>query len=269
MKESLLEYFGMKKTPFGKDLSKQELFVYPQLQELEEILNLTVTNRSMAMITSRAGCGKTTGVRAFVDELSPRQYKVIYLGQDQRGNGLFARLADELGLKPELSRSYRSLHLSKRLENEVISGGKELVLVVDEAHLLERAALEDLRLLSNSEMDRRSLVSIIFLGQIWIRDRLKYREYEALNQRLRLRYALEGLSEQETGQYIRHHLTLVGCLKELFTPDAIKQIFLASGGILRLINNICFASLVKAKSANKKTIDGSLVKRVVQEQEVI
>jgi type II secretory pathway predicted ATPase ExeA len=161
------------------------------------------------------------------------------------------------------------LHISKRLENEVIAGGKEIVLVVDEAHLLERQALEELRMLTNSEMDRRSLVSIIFVGQIWLRDRLRYREYEALNQRLRLRYALEGLTEKETGQYIQHHLELVGCSKELFTSDAVKQIFLASGGLLRPINNVCFASLLKAKSGGKKTVDGALVKRVAQEQEVL
>lgn len=268
MKQSLLDYFEMTRTPFGKDLSKQELFMYSQLHELEEMLSLTVGDRSMLLVTGRAGTGKTTPVRAFLGEL-PRKYKVIYLGQDRRGNSLFARLADELGLRPEISRNYRSLHLSKRIENEVIAGGKELVFVVDEAHLLERDTLEELRLLSNSEMDRKSLISIILLGQIWIRDRLKYREYEALSQRLRLRYALEGLSEQETGDYIRHHLALAGVTTELFVPEAIKQIFIASGGILRSINNICFASLVKAKSMKRKTIDGALIKRVVQEQEVI
>ena len=137
---------------------------------------------------------------------------------------------------------------------------------MDEAHLLDRSTLEDLRLLSNSGMDRRSMVSIILLGQIWLRDRLKYREYEALNQRLRLRYSLEGLSEAETGQYIEHHLKLVGCSKDLFADEAVKQIFIASGGIPRPINNLCVASLLKAMLTKKKTVDGSLVKRVAREQ---
>lgn len=135
-------------------------------------------------------------------------------------------------------------------------------------HLLDRSTLEDLRLFSNSKMDRHSMVSIILLGQIWLRDRLKYREYEALNQRLRLRYSLEGLSETETGQYIEHHLRLVGCSKELFTTDAVKQVFIASGGIPRPINNLCVAGLLKAMLTKKKTVDGSLVKRVAKEQEV-
>ncbi|MBX9725174.1 MAG: AAA family ATPase [Candidatus Obscuribacterales bacterium] len=268
MKDTFLDYFGLKKTPFGKDLSRQELFSYPQLNELEELIQLTVSRRSMGLITSRAGCGKTTACRAFLSELPARQYKIIYLGQDYRGASLFARLANELGLRPELARNYRSFHISKRLENEVSAGGKEIVLVADEAHLLERPTMEELRLLTNSEMDRKSLVSIIVMGQIWIRDRLKYREYEALNQRLSLRYSLEGLSEKETSDYVHHHLTLAGANGDgLFTADALKQIFISSGGILRVINNICLAAMLKAKSLKRNVIDGALVKRVVKEQE--
>lgn len=268
MKDLFLEYFGLKRAPFSKDLSKQELFNYPQLDELEEIIQLTVSRRSMGLITSRAGCGKTTACRAFLSEL-PRQYKVIYLGQHFRSSSLFAQLADELGLRPEQTRNYRSFHISRRLENEVVVGGKEIVLVADEAHLFERSTMEELRMLTNSEMDRKSLVSIIMLGQIWMRDRMKFREYEALNQRVSLRYALEGLSEKETVAYVQHHLGLAGLTSDnLFAPDALKQIFISSGGILRLINNICLAAMLKAKSLKRKVIDAPLIKRVVQEQEV-
>ncbi|MBX9723359.1 MAG: AAA family ATPase [Candidatus Obscuribacterales bacterium] len=266
MTQTLHEYFGFSKTPFGKDLSRQQLFMYPQVREMEEVLRLTLSDHSMSLGASRAGCGKTTVTRAFLEDLPMSQYKVIYLGQDRRGNSLLARLAEELGLAPEETRSYRSLHLSKAIERHISVSGKELVFVVDEAHLLDRSTLEDLRLLSNSGMDRRSMVSIILLGQIWLRDRLKYREYEALNQRLRLRYSLEGLSEAEAGQYIEHHLKLVGCSKDLFASEAVKQIFIASGGIPRPINNLCVASLLKAMLTKKKTVDGSLVKRVAREQ---
>jgi type II secretory pathway predicted ATPase ExeA len=268
MTQTLHEYFGFSKTPFGKDLSRQQLFMYPQVREMEEVLRLTLSDHSMSLGASRAGCGKTTVPRAYLEDLPMSQYKVIYLGQDRRGNSLLARLAAELGLTPEETRAYRSVHLSKGIERQVLVGGKELVLVIDEAHLLDRPTLEDLRLLSNSGMDRHSMLSIILLGQIWLRDRLKYREYEALNQRLRLRYSLEGLSEAETGQYIEHHLGLVGCTKDLFAADAVKQVFIASGGIPRPINNLCVASLLKAMLTKKKTVDGGLVKRVAKEQEV-
>lgn len=269
MSDDFLTYFGLTKSPFGKDLSKSELFEYQQLKELDEILRLTVKDRAFVLVTGRAGTGKTTATRAMLEDLPPTKYKVIYLGQDPKSPSLFARLADALGMRLELTRSYRSLHISRRLENEVLAGGKEIVLIVDEAHLIDRSALEELRMLSNSEMDRKSLISVILLGQIWLRDRLKYREYEALSQRIRLRYALEGLSEEECGQYIQHHMKFAGCSKEVFTADAIKQIFVASGGILRVINNICFACLLKAKTLSLKTVSAPLVKRVVQEQEVL
>jgi type II secretory pathway predicted ATPase ExeA len=269
MKDSFLDYFGLQKAPFGKDLSRQELFKYPQLDELEDMIRVIVSRRTMGLVTSRAGCGKTTACRAILGELPSRQHKIIYLGQDLSGSSLFARLADELGLRPQFARISRTFHISRRLENEVNVGGKEIVLLVDEVHALERSVTEELRLLTNSEMDRKSLLSIILLGQIWFRDRLKYREYEALSQRLTLRYSLEGLSEAETVAYVQHHLQLAGTGQEIFTADALKQLFLSSGGILRIINNVSLAAMLKAKSLKKKVVDGALVKRVVKEQEVV
>lgn len=266
MTQSFHEYFGFEKTPFGKDLSKQQLFMYQQVHELEQVLRLTVLDHSLLFVAARSGTGKTTVTRAHLEELPREKYKVIYLGQDRRGTSLLMRLGDELGLKPHETRCYRSVHISQAIENQILASGRELVLAVDEAHMLDRNTLEDLRLLSNSKMDSQSMVSIILLGQTWLRDRLKFREYEAINQRLRLRYSLEGLSETETGQYIKHHLKLVGCSRELFTADAVKQVFITSGGILRLINNLCVASLLKAMLLRKKIVDGSLVKRVAKEQ---
>jgi type II secretory pathway predicted ATPase ExeA len=96
MKNTFLEYFSMTKAPFGKDLSRQELFNYPQLLQLEEMIELTVAHRSMLLTTSRAGGGKTTATRACLEALPEKQYKVIYLGQDQGAPSLFARLADSM-----------------------------------------------------------------------------------------------------------------------------------------------------------------------------
>jgi len=101
----------------------------------------------------------------------------------------------------------RILQITQRLELQ--SANKNIVIVVDEAHLLDQATLEDLRLLTNQDMDRRSPVSILILAQHWLRFVLQKQGYEALYQRLRLRFALEGLSEEQTFAYIKHHLTSV------------------------------------------------------------
>jgi len=106
------------------------------------------------------------------------------------------------------------------------------------------------------------------LGQRWLRGMLKKEGHEALYQRLRLRYALEGLSEHQTKEYIQHHLKLAGCKGKLFNDEAIKLIFIASEGILREINNICYECLLVGVSRKAVLITEDIVNWVVDQREL-
>jgi general secretion pathway protein A len=266
-KRRFTEWFGLNTYPFGKDLDHSVLYAYPQLEELHQILDLTLESCSAALVTGQAGTGKTTAVRGFVETLPTNQYRVIYLGNDQTGHTLFARLALELGLKLSHANGQRMLQLKNHIQRHITGAGRQLVLVIDEAHLLDGRTLEDIRLLTNSQMDRRSDVILVLLGQLWLRSKLKNLGHEALYQRMRFRYGLEGLSRKQTSEYIQHHLQLVGCKKQLFTPAALEQLFLASGGILREINNLCVDCLLKASNLSKTEIDPKIVKMVTDQRD--
>lgn len=263
---SVKDFFQLRCSPFTKNLAGEQLFQYKQLDELFSILNATVEDSSMALVTGRAGVGKTTAIRGFLDGLSTSQYKVIYLGQDQRGAGLLTRLGTQLGLRLNWTWSKRVLQISQRLEH--LSSTHRIVLVVDEAHLLDQTTLEDLRLLTNQDIDRYSPVSILLLGQHWLRGVLKTQGYEALYQRLRLRYSLEGLTEEETGQYVKHHMVLAGCQRDIFEKKSLARIFSASEGILREVNNIAFEAMMRAASTNQQTVDEKVVRWVLNQREV-
>jgi type II secretory pathway predicted ATPase ExeA len=263
---TMQEYYGFERAPFSKDLSYKELYRYPQLEQLFERLRVTTADGAGLLVTGRAGTGKTTAVRGFLDSLEAK-YRVIYLGQYQKGTALFAKLGLEFGIRKHLIGARRMVSLVQRVTDESNSGRK-IVLVIDEAHLLERPTFEDIRLLTNADMDRRSPMSLIMLGQRWLRGMLKSDIQEALYQRLRLRYALEGLSEGETKEYIQHHLELAGNGKVIFTNEAIKIIFVASEGILREINNICYEALLVGFSKKAKKIDPAIVNWVVDQREL-
>lgn len=259
------EFFGFEKAPFLKDLGFRELYRYPQLEQLFQRIQSTTEDGTGLLVTGRAGTGKTTAIRGYLESLSSR-FRVIYLGQYQRGSALFSRLGIEFGIRKNLAGPRRMVGLIQRITEESTTG-RRLVLVIDEAHLLENPTLQDIRLLTNADMDRRSPMSLILVGQRWLRGMLKVEGQEALYQRLRLRYSLEGLSEMETEEYIEHHLKLVGSSKVPFTPEAIKLIFVASEGILREINNICYEALLVAASQKCKKIDVSIVNWVVDHRE--
>jgi len=267
MKRKLTEWFGLTKVPFGKDITTKNLFSYPQLDELHQILELAVASRSGTLVTGEAGTGKTTAVRGFLDTLSVTHYRVIYLGNDQHGGALFSRLGAELGMRLSMARSQRMLQLTQHIRRHVAGSGKELVLVIDEAHLLDGRTLEDIRLLTNSEMDTRTDVILFMLGQLWLRSKLKNHGHAALYQRLRFRYGLEGLTKQQTKSYVQHHLGLCGCTKEVFTVDAMDYLFMASGGILREINNLTVDALLKATNLGKHRVDEQIIRMVVNQRD--
>ena len=83
---------------FGKDVDEDGIFSYAQFEQLQAFLKATVKKRSMALITGKAGTGKTTGTRAFTDRLPANQYQVIYFGQDQDGSNLLRRFVQILAL---------------------------------------------------------------------------------------------------------------------------------------------------------------------------
>jgi type II secretory pathway predicted ATPase ExeA len=254
--------------PFSKSLSYDVLFTYSQLNELHRLLRLTIDQKSMLLCTGQAGVGKTTAIRAVTDELPTNKYLIAYLGQDQEAASVWRRLSASFGLRPRVSRAHTRLSVSQYLNDNLIEQGKDVILVVDEAHLLDATTLEDIRLLTNTDFDRASALTIILLGQLSLRSRVKTAGFEALNQRLRYRYALEGFTEDETTAYIKHHLHLANKPQDLFSPEAIKLIFFASQGIPREINNYCLTSILKAQSTDTTTINGKLVRQVLDQRDM-
>ncbi len=254
-------------TPFAKTFPDDGVFSYSQYEELKKLLKRTTEERSLLLLTGQAGVGKTTALRAFTNELPTNKYQIIYVGQDQEGVNLSRRLASALGIPPQRSKAHTWLLISQNLSDNLREQGKEVVLVVDEAHLLENNTLQEIRLLTNAEFDRTSPIILFMVGQLSLRTRLKMAGQEALNQRLRFRYALEGLTEEETGDYIRHRIHITGGDEDIFADDAIRTIFLASQGIPREINNLCTVALMQAETLGVQRIDGKLIRQVVDQRE--
>lgn len=263
---TIQEHFGFARTPFSKDIAFADLYRYPQLEELFVRLSATAHDGSGLLVTGRAGTGKTSAVRGFLESLGTR-YRVIYLGQYQFGNALFARLGLEFGLRANTWAKKRMVGLVQKLAEES-SSGRRLILIIDEAQLLDRPTFEDIRLLTNIDMDRRSPMSLIMIGQRWLRGILRTEDQEALYQRLRLRYALEGLSEAQTKEYIQHHLQLAGCPKQLFSAGAMRAVFVASEGIPREINNICYEALLECADKGAQKVEEKIVDWVVDQRDL-
>jgi len=126
--------------------------------------------------------------------------------------------------------------------------------------------LNELRFVINFDVDSVSPLALILTGQPELRDRLKLRTLRAIDQRINVRFHLNGLSEIESKKYIFHSLQKAGGTHMFFSDDAVKAIFQHSNGIPRLINALCIDCLVDAVTREQHTIDASNVARVITER---
>ena len=123
--------------------------------------------------------------------------------------------------------------------------GQQVVLIIDEAHLLSIASLEHIRLLSNIEITAKKLLQILLIGQNELSHKLRRREMRQLRQRLNVNRVLSHLSRSETFEYIDHRLQVAGSgFDKCFESECEKPIYKMTGGVPRSINRLCDTALL-------------------------
>jgi len=128
-------------------------------------------------------------------------------------------------------------------------------------------SLEDLRLLTACDFDRRSPFALVLVGQPLLRERLNEPQHYSLTQRIGVRLRLRPLSEAEMPLFLERHLKAAGARKNLFEPDAIAALFQHTRGVPRLVQNVALASMLVCLDGGKKTIDAAAVQQAVADLE--
>jgi type II secretory pathway predicted ATPase ExeA len=119
------------------------------------------------------------------------------------------------------------------LAAEAAERHRTVVLIVDEAQLLQPDQLEELRLMTNAEMDSASPFAGILIGQPTLARQLRMGTFAALDQRIATRYAIKPMDLAESAAYLRHHMALAGREEPLFADDAVARLHRVSSGLPR------------------------------------
>ena len=139
-----------------------------------------------------------------------------------------------------------------------------MILCIDQAHLLEPAQLEELRLLTNMDMDSASPFAGILLGQPTLARQLRMGTFAALDQRIATRFAIKPMDLGESATYLRHHIALAGRNEPLFADDAVARLHRIANGLPRALNNAATAALIAA-AAGKDLVDDACAKKAAAE----
>ncbi len=264
--DRLCSYFGFTKVPFGKSVPPASLFRSNAHQEAVARLAWCLEERGLAVLTGEVGCGKTVAARAAVVGLDPSRTQVMYCPNPTvGGRGILSLIVAGLGGTPRFHRSALVPQAADALACAEAERGRRVLLVVDEGHLLDQDQLEDLRMITNAEMDSRSPAGIWLVGQPVLRRRLHQTTMAALDQRVSLRIHMEGMDLKETLGYVRHHLFLVGRTDAVFSDDAVAVIAHAARGLPRAVNNLALQALVATFAADKAVVDEQAAKMAVVE----
>jgi type II secretory pathway predicted ATPase ExeA len=153
--DQVRSYFGFTQVPFGKSLPPSALYKTAGHQEAVARVSFLVSEQAIGVLTGEVGSGKTVAARAAVAELEPSRHTVVYLPNPAVGaRGLYAEVVARLGGEPRFHKAFLIAQVASLLAAESAERGRAIVLVVDEAHLLDSSQLEELRLMTNARWTR-------------------------------------------------------------------------------------------------------------------
>ena len=260
------QHFALTDFPFDLQLAPEELFASATLAEAEARLKHLLELRAIGLVTGEAGSGKTTVCRKIAAGRHPGLYRVFYVPLST-GNvmDMYKSIGWELGLPTERNRASAFRVIRAEITRLTLEAKQRPVLIVDEAHHLRNEVLEDLRLLTNYEMDSHNRLCLLLVGLTELRRRLSMTVHESLAQRIVVRHHLAGLSREELPDYLTHRLRRVGCELPLFEPPAVEALFQATQGTPRKVNRLAHYALTSAALHRAKRVATEHVQAALEE----
>ncbi|MBV8520341.1 MAG: AAA family ATPase [Acidobacteria bacterium] len=262
------DFFGLDAKPFGKTPDPSFLYESRQHREALARLEYAVEEKELALLTGDIGSGKTTLSRALIDRIGDARPVVLLINPRLTPTQLLRAVARGLELEPARFRHELLDQLHTKLY-ELYEARREPVLMIDEAQLIpSKATFDEIRLLTNFQLDDQNLLSVVLIGQPELEERLERHAYAPLRQRIGMRYSLGPLSVEETIRYIEHRIRVAGGQRNPFSTDAMETIHALSGGIPRLINTLATTALLDAFGEDAETIEPPRVHSAAAEHRI-
>ena len=261
-------FYGLSKKPF--QLNPDPTFYFGSRQHRRAMAYLEYglhQNEGFIVITGEVGAGKTTLVRSLFGKLDPEQVVAANLVSTQLdADDTLRMVASAFGIPTKQTDKSTLLLSLEAFMVSVAKQGKRCLLVVDEAQNLTPRAVEELRMLSNFQLETHALLQSFLIGQPEFRHILQSPQMQQLRQRVIAACHIGPMDAEETQGYVEHRLKCAGWRDSpRFEPNAYQAIFEASGGLPRRINSVCDRLLLSGFLAEKRVFTGADVEEVAGE----
>jgi type II secretory pathway predicted ATPase ExeA len=261
------DFFGLRERPFS--LVPDPEFIYwskPHARAFSMLEYGLLTRAPITLITGEVGAGKTTLLHHLLKTVGDDV--VIGLVSNAHGDrGELLRWV-LLALDQQALPSETYVDLFGRFQQYLIdeyAKGKRVILVFDEAQNLSRESLEELRMFTNINANKDELLQLVLVGQPELRDIIRRADLRQFAQRVSAAFHLPAMDVQTVRAYIRHRLEVAGGAPDIFSLAAADLVYEASGGVPRLVNQLCDLSMVYAYTKNTTKVVRLTVQQVLDD----
>jgi type II secretory pathway predicted ATPase ExeA/septal ring-binding cell division protein DamX len=266
-----LEHFGLREAPFR--ITPHTEFFFSGANRgatLEALIYAITAGEGMVKVTGEVGTGKTMLCRVLMERL-PDSVETIYLAVPSLSRDeMLAAIAGDLEIETAGANTTRLVRSLQERLVELHSAGRQVVALIDEAHAMPLATLEEIRLLSNLETNKEKLLQIVLFGQPELDQHLALPNMRQLKERITHAFTLGPLPPKEVDEYVRFRLRAAGYRgPDLFGPDALRIITEASEGLTRRINIYADKTLLAAFAGGTHTVTADHARAAVSDTQIV
>jgi general secretion pathway protein A len=260
-------HFGLAERPFSLVPDPEFIYWSPAHRRAFAILEYGVLTRApITLITGGVGTGKTTLLHHMIRSVG----QDVRLGLVSNAHGDRGELLRWvlLALAQPAGPQETYVDLFGRFQQYLIAeyaAGRRVILIFDEAQNLSRESLEELRMFTNINSGKDELLQLVLVGQPELRDIVRRPDLTQFAQRVAAAFHLEAMDRPTLHAYVHHRLKVAGGAADLFSPSAIDTIHDRTGGIPRLVNQLCDFSMVYAYTKDEMQVTDATVQQVLDD----
>lgn len=260
-------HFGLIERPFSLLPDPDFLFWSVQHQRAFAMLEYGILTRApITLITGEVGAGKTTLLQHMLRSVG-EDVRIALISNAHGDRGELLRwVLMALGEQAPRDAGYVDLFsmLQTLLINEY-AAGRRVILIFDEAQNLSRESLEELRMFTNINSGKDELLQLVLVGQPELRSMVLRPDLTQFAQRVASSFHLTSMDEITVCKYIRHRLAVAKSEWDIFSPLAVREVFRATRGVPRLVNQLCDLAMVYAYSKQHKFVLLKTVRQVLDD----
>jgi type II secretory pathway predicted ATPase ExeA len=265
-------HFGLSRRPFLAAVDPDSYWPSPTHDAaLAAIASAFARRDPLVLVDGDSGVGKSLVARKWLDQLPTEVPRVVVINARAESPAeLLQAILFDLGLPYQgLTEQELRLAATARLLDSAAESGHPTVILLDEAHLLSHAAIEELRLLGNLECRNGPAVFAVLAAHLEFRDRLSRAKYRTFAQRLNAKSTIDSFDIDQSRDYVRHQLNSAGGdSSTIFEDEAIEVIAGACRGVPRILNRAASRAMELALAGQASTVDIEAAMGALEELEI-